>query len=370
LSTLGDLTVCVVAEAPPEDGDRADVLARAALVQIPPPPKRRTGVAAYLLRRSPWWDPWGDTDLEAARGAMQAELGRDAFDVVWAYTPVLAPLLSGWSAAVRILDLPDLPAVNRRRAYRQASPQPALKRLVARYTQGVTTRALRRAQDRACSQASLVTVCSETDREQLRRHAAITVVPNGYKRPPAPVGRLAVSGDPTLVFQGTMSTDANRDGAVFFAQHVLPLVRDRLPNAQFRIVGNADVHMRGLAEPPGVVVVGQVDRIEDELAKAHAVVVPLRIGSGTRLKILEAWAHRIPVVATTVGAEGLPASDGVDLLLADTPAALADACVKVLTDHDLRAKLMDAGQHTFERNYEWTEVQDRFLATVSKVLPR
>jgi glycosyltransferase involved in cell wall biosynthesis len=107
-----------------------------------------------------------------------------------------------------------------------------------------------------------------------------------------------------------------------------------------------------------VTVVGQVPEIEDELARADLVVVPLRFGSGTRLKVLEAFAHRVPVVSTTLGAEGLGAEDGVHLLLADRPADLASACARLLTDTEARASLTDAAHRLFLERYTDGVVED------------
>jgi glycosyltransferase involved in cell wall biosynthesis len=96
----------------------------------------------------------------------------------------------------------------------------------------------------------------------------------------------------------------------------------------------------------------------DELERADVVLVPLRFGSGTRLKIIEAFAHRIPVVSTTLGAEGLDAEDGHHLLLADTPAALARACARLLSDDALRARLVANAHALFEARFTSAGVEE------------
>jgi glycosyltransferase involved in cell wall biosynthesis len=142
------------------------------------------------------------------------------------------------------------------------------------------------------------------------------------------------------------------------------LIQARIPDAQFRVVGRTGPQVQSLSSREGVHVVGFVERIEDELAKADAVVVPLRIGSGSRLKILEAWAHGIPVVSTTVGAEGLPASHNENLLLADSASALAKACIRILTEEGLRTRLAQAGRRTVESSFLPEDIKTRFVATV------
>ena len=119
--------------------------------------------------------------------------------------------------------------------------------------------------------------------------------------------------------------------------------------------------------PPAVTVVGTVPAMEPELARADIAVVPIRYGSGTRLKILESFAHRVPVVSTTVGAEGLEVVDGVHLLLADDPDAFAAACQRLLTEPDLRKRLVDAAEMLYREQFERSAARDRIQALVREV---
>jgi len=116
-----------------------------------------------------------------------------------------------------------------------------------------------------------------------------------------------------------------------------------------------------------VVVVGQVPEMEPELASADVAVVPVRYGSGTRLKILESFAHRVPVVSTTIGAEGLDVSDGVHLLLADNADAFAAACERIVTDNDLRAKLVEAAETRFLECYESQVARTQIVQLVGEL---
>jgi glycosyltransferase involved in cell wall biosynthesis len=99
--------------------------------------------------------------------------------------------------------------------------------------------------------------------------------------------------------------------------------------------------------------------MEPELARADLAVVPLRSGSGTRLKILESFAHRLPVVSTTLGAEGLDVEDGVHLLVADDAGGFAAACERLLTDDDLRVRIADAAEQHFLDHFDWPVVAER-----------
>ena len=116
-----------------------------------------------------------------------------------------------------------------------------------------------------------------------------------------------------------------------------------------------------------MIVTGRVPEIEPELARADVALVPLRTGSGTRLKVLESFAHRIPVVSTTVGADGLDVEDGVHLLLADRPQEFADACRRLIEDRALARRLVDAAEELFLERYEWSTTKHRIQQLVRDV---
>jgi len=376
LSELGPLELCIVSPQPPDDEGRAATLealhpVHALEIPLREHPKRRLNLTSWS--NAPWWDPWGGFDFEAARRLIRAELRDPHFGVVWSYSAIPARLLAGWDAPVRVLDLPELPDVAQLRHGGLGSPRSGpigyASGLKWKGITKVRAFALRRVHRRACAEASHVVVCSEADREAIRYASEVLVVPNGYDIPRIPVGRRTLDGQArTLMFPGMFLTPANKEGAVFFAREVMPRVRQRLPDAHIRIVGQPSPEVLALSGCDGVEIVGAVDSIEDELVKADAVVVPLRIGTGTRLKILEAWAHAIPVVSTTVGAEGLPVLDRTNLLLADSAAELADACVQVLTDKNLRVRLGDAGRRTAESGFSWTGIQADFATALRAAL--
>jgi glycosyltransferase involved in cell wall biosynthesis len=170
---------------------------------------------------------------------------------------------------------------------------------------------------------------------------------------------VEVNEPPVLALPGSMSYDANIDGARHFVDNIFPLIRSRLPLVTLRIVGHASRSVRALGERPGVVVTGFVPAIETELERADAVVVPLRYGGGTRVKVLEAFAHRIPVVATSVGCAGLTAKAGIHYLAGDNPRDFAAACCEVLENADCRRRLMDNAHALFEQQYTWSTIRPR-----------
>jgi glycosyltransferase involved in cell wall biosynthesis len=124
-----------------------------------------------------------------------------------------------------------------------------------------------------------------------------------------------------------------------------------------------------LDDPPRVHVVGRVPEIITELARADLVVVPVRYGSGTRIKILEAFRHRIPVVSTTLGAEGLGVEDGVHLLIADSVPAFVDACVRLLGDSKLREAITSSAFHLYAERFR-SEVVEAAVERLARDVAR
>ena len=149
-----------------------------------------------------------------------------------------------------------------------------------------------------------VVLCSDLD---ARRAGLpnVVIVPNTYQRPDRAIGHASVRQPAVVLFQATFDYTPNVDAAEWFVAEVVPRLRARLPDVEVRLVGTPVPGVQRHHAPPAITVVGAVPAMEPELARADIAVVPIRYGSGTRLKILESFAHRVPVVSTTVGAEGL-----------------------------------------------------------------
>ncbi len=298
----------------------------------------------------------------AAEGSAPAELARFAtgpYDLVWYFGVRAWVLAGGLEAAPAVIDLDDLE--DRKIAARLAVPRsPAgglgtkARRAAARALSEEEMRRWRRLYRRAGDRATVLVVCSELDAERCRAVGldSVAVVPNGYRPVERPLGRVEVGAPPTLLFPGTLRYPPNADAARYLVDEVGPAVRALVPDARIRLVGRTTPEVSALDDPPRVTVVGQVPDIDPELAGADVVVVPVRFGSGTRLKIVEAFAHRIPVVSTALGAEGLEATDDQDLLIADRPSEMASACARLLTDPALRARLADSAHRLFLEHFQ------------------
>lgn len=192
----------------------------------------------------------------------------------------------------------------------------------------------------------LVLTCSEKDAQAFREMGArrVRVVPNAI--PPLSPPLVAHRRD--VVFVGSLDWRPNADAAVLLAKEIWPRCRALLPGARLVIVGrNPPLHVQALGAHD-VHVMGSVPSVQPYLDGAFATAIPLHAGSGTRIKILEAWAAGVPVVASRIAAEGLPYTDGKDLMLAEEPGEFARALVRLWRDRPLAEELARAGRKTVE----------------------
>ena len=195
----------------------------------------------------------------------------------------------------------------------------------------------------------------------------VAVVTNGvdldYFRPlPLPIQGCHV------VFTGSMDWRPNQDGAHYFIRETLPLLRVARPDLECTFVGrNPPVDIQRLAEVPGVHITGTVDDVRPYVERASVYVVPLRIGGGSRLKILEALAMGRAVVSTTVGAEGLDVVHDRHVVLADDPRSFAQAVLRLLDDSKRCQELAAEGRRLVEQRYGWDALAERLEGFIHEV---
>ena len=156
----------------------------------------------------------------------------------------------------------------------------------------------------------------------------------------------------------------NIDGVRWFVKEVLPVLRERRPACTVAVAGRRPTREveELAARDSGIIITGTVPDIRPYLWGSRVAIVPLRIGGGTRLKIYESMAAGIPVVSTTVGAEGLIYHDGKDILIADSPATFARACADLLEDAERRARIADAALRLVAERFSWEAVSLSFEA--------
>ena len=214
-----------------------------------------------------------------------------------------------------------------------------------------------------------VIAVSENDRRLMSRWVApdrITVVPTGVDLTEYRPDPSAPEPGPLVTFVGAMDWEPNVDGVEYFCSEVWPTIQAEVPGAHLRIVGrNPDRRVTKWASDR-IEVTGRVPSVVEHLRESAVVIVPLRIGGGTRLKIYEAMATAKAVVSTTVGAEGLDVRHGRDIMLADTPRSFAQAVVMLLRDRELRRRYEKAAAETATR-YDWPAIGERFSDLLQSV---
>jgi polysaccharide biosynthesis protein PslH len=197
----------------------------------------------------------------------------------------------------------------------------------------------------------------------------VTVVPTGvdlgeYRPDPA-----AAEPGPLVTFVGAMDWEPNVDGVEYFASEIWPAITTEVPGARFRIVGrNPDRRVKKWASE-SIEVTGRVPSVVEHLRESAVVIVPLRIGGGTRLKIYEAMATAKAVVSTTIGAEGLDVQNGRDIMLADDARSFAQAVIMLLRDRELRRRYERAAAETAAR-CDWPAIGERFAEVLRAVVER
>ena len=175
----------------------------------------------------------------------------------------------------------------------------------------------------------------------------------------------------TLAFLGSMDWHANVDAVEHFVRHSYPSIKARCPSAKLLLIGrNPAPAVRGLAAAdPSIEVTGTVDDVRPYLARASIMILPLRVGGGTRIKVFEGMAAGLALVSSQVGVEGLPVVHGEHALLAEEPLAFADAVVSLLQDPPRREAMAEHARHWVQANFSWSSASMKFLTLCRQVQP-
>ncbi len=213
-----------------------------------------------------------------------------------------------------------------------------------------------------------VIAVSEHDRQQMLAmdpSCSVSVVPTGVDTEKYTIAPPATADPPRIVFLGSMDWEPNIDAVTYFCREIFSRVRAKVPAAVFQIVGrNPHASVKQLASD-AIQVTGTVPSVTEYLRGSTVVVVPLRIGGGTRLKIFEAMATGKAVISTSIGAEGLAVQSGRDLILADDAEAFAEATIRLLTDAALRRQYEQASAR-LAAQYDWSSIVQQFAAVLQK----
>lgn len=235
----------------------------------------------------------------------------------------------------------------------------------------IEARMVRQAEQRACGRALAAMACSDYDRElleELRPGLPVFVVPNAVDTERNATGCAMSESAPILLFQGGMDWYPNRDAVEFFARRILPLIRAVCPDVKFVVAGRnppADF-VQEFSGDPHIEITGTVPDMAPYIAAAIVVVVPLRMGSGTRIKILEACAAGKPVISTRVGAEGLQLDSEKEIVLADDPAEFARSVIALLRDPARRGEIGAAARSAIVERYSERALKRSIQSALSR----
>jgi glycosyltransferase involved in cell wall biosynthesis len=295
-------------------------------------------------------------------------LESERFDVVQVESIEMAPYAmddAGWGMERPLWVFDDYNAeyVLQQRAFETDVRHP--RRWIGALYSFIQWQKLRRYEAAVCQRVDRVIAVSEADREILQKlgpGVKVTVIPNGVDTRAYDPGRTypLILEPHSFVFTGKMDFRPNIDAVLWFCHQVLPLIKTQVPDVHFYIVGQKPPpRLSPLAEDPAVTLTGYVDDVQPYIAGAGVYVVPLRIGGGTRLKIMEAMALGKAIVSTSLGCEGYPMTSGRELVIADTPQDFAHCVVELLGDARRREELGRAGRRFVEERYDWRAIVPR-----------
>lgn len=309
-----------------------------------------------------------DTYSSEMASLVRQEIQRGSYQLVIASQLANAPYISGSGLSPAILPPAILEEVELsilREAYIHSENK------LKRFQRWLTWRKHRRYIATTTKRFAAATVVSDLEKANLQNalpgYNRIFVIPNGVD-----VDQLRPGGaEPQpgrLIFNGALTYQANFDAMAFFLKDIWPFILAQEPTARLDITGCTDgVSLQHLPVTLGVTFTGYLPDIRQAVSAAWACVVPLRIGGGTRLKILEALALGTPVISTSKGAEGLDVTHETHLLIADNPIQFADQALRLFRDPFLRQRLVQNGRRLVEDRYSWCLIGDHFNTLVASI---
>ncbi|HDS85225.1 MAG TPA: glycosyltransferase [Phycisphaerales bacterium] len=281
-------------------------------------------------------------------------------DVIWFHTLGAAQPFSLPRTTPMVMDLDDL---NHCKYEQSARIQTTLRFRLSAHVQSYKWKRLER---EALKRYAAVVVCSEQDKQLLGGDDKIFVVPNGFTLP----AEKPTCGPPDplrLGFIGTLGYHANHHGLIWFRDQVWPLILKQRPNASLRIIGALPPE-KNRVKAEGFEYLGYIADPGPEMQTWSAMVVPIVYGGGTRIKILDAFSKRCPVVSTRIGAYGIDATDNIHFLLADTAEQFAERCLQLMDNPSWGKTLADEAWTLLTQKYQWETIGVEIRNVVSEVL--
>jgi glycosyltransferase involved in cell wall biosynthesis len=278
------------------------------------------------------------------------------YDVIWVHTTRTANDFQIFRWPRTILDVDDLQS---RVYHSKARTGTGLIRRILDYRM---SHIWRRREYVLKDRFGVIAVCSEDDRKSLGDPARTFVIPNGFAIPSRTPRRIPAR-PPRLGFIGLFQYLPNRTGVEWFINKVWPLIKRDAHNTRLRLIGqdsNKDFPTMG----PDIDGLGYLDDPSDEISTWSAMIVPVRFGGGTRVKIAEAFSRKCPVVSTTLGAHGYNIRNGEELLLADNEVDFGKACIRLMTDQIFSEKITTNAWNRFKQELTWDSIGDSVFKAI------
>ncbi len=300
--------------------------------------------------------------VNVAEQALASRLCEEV-DLVWFLKLRAANVLNRWDWPKSVMDIDDLPSTF------DASVVKSSRFLLERINARRRCWVFRRREALLHRRFSVLCVCSDSDRQHLPLKDSVHLIPNGFERPAVEPLRAPRVDPPRIGFIGLYDYEPNRDGVRWFLERCWPPIEAAVPGVRFRLVGKGTDAPDG---PKGVNLdaLGFVEDSAAEIATWSAMVIPIRLGGGTRIKIADAYSRKCPVVSTSLGAYGYGAEDGKQLRLADTPEQFAAACVDVIQNRAEADAMAERAWTEFLEKWTWDAIAPRVWGAAEDCLRR
>ncbi len=338
-------------------------------IAVPPPDRRQSGIKFYARLFFNLFSPYPyivtSHYTEAFQKQVRELVGKERFEVVISEWTPYAIFLRQLEGCKRVIVAHNIESsIWRRYERNESNPLKRWYISIQRKKVEAFEKSCFRWVDGAIS-------VSEAEAEELHAYGLpyrVGVVENGvdldYFLPTE-----EESESSSLVFTGSMDWRPNQDAVSYFVKDIFPLIRSEKPEVTVTIVGRKPPKkITDLRQVPGVTVTGTVEDVRPYMAKAAVFIVPLRIGGGSRLKILEAMAMKKAVVSTSIGAEGLNVTPGRDILIGDTPEEFARQVLNCLDSPEVRKRLAEEGRALVRRQYGWERLSEKYARYLSELL--
>ena len=284
----------------------------------------------------------------------------EAADIVWFLKLRSANILKRWHWPHSVMDIDDVPSTYAQAA--GATAETAMEAARSRLQVWVERRRERLLLERF----SVLSVCSEIDRKHLGFPDRLHVIPNGFERP-AQVPTPNPASPPLIGFMGLFNYAPNSQGVHWFLDNCWPRIRQEIPGVRLRLVGSGTDSSRTPTDA-AVDALGWVAEPSPEIASWSLMIIPIQTGAGTRIKLVDGFSRKCPVVSTAFGALGYDVEHGRELLIADTPRAFADACISLIRDRGSAARMAECAYRAFMDKWTWEAIAPRVWAAADECL--